>query len=382
MSHTFQPAPEPPSELGRYRILSSTAGVRVSPLAIGAMSIGKAWEKQMGSMSKEASYKLFDHYVAKGGNFIDTANNYQDEESEEWIGDWMAEREIRDQMFIATKYTTDFRGYKIGKGNSANYSGNHRKSLHLSVRESLKKLKTDYIDLLYLHWWDWTTSIPEIMDSLHMLVEQGKVLYLGISDTPAWVVSACNEYAKANAKTPFSVYQGRWNILARDFERDIIPMARHYGMALCPWDVIGGGRFKSSKQMEELEKSGSKIRSFVGGEQTEEEAKASATLEKIGNELGASLSAVALAYTMQKTRGVFPLVGGRKTEHLDDNIKALSLHLSDAQIEEIEKVKPFDLGFPMSFISDDPTETGVSPMLVAASAQIAWQPKSKPIGHQ
>ena len=136
----------------------------------------------------------------------------------------MKERGNRDQMVIATKFTTPYRNYDIGpaqkKGapQTVNYSGNHKRSLMMSVRDSMEKLGTDYIDLLYLHWWDHTTSIEEIMDSLHILVEQGKVMYLGISDTPAWIVSAANEYAKARGKTQFSVYQGRWNIMIRDFE--------------------------------------------------------------------------------------------------------------------------------------------------------------------
>lgn len=102
----------------------------------------------------------------------------------------------------------------------------------MSVRDSLRKLGTEWIDILYLHWWAHTTSIEEIMDSLHILVEQGKALYLGISDSPAWVVNAANYYARAHSKTPFSIYQGRWNVLLRDFERDIIPMASYFGMAL------------------------------------------------------------------------------------------------------------------------------------------------------
>jgi aryl-alcohol dehydrogenase-like predicted oxidoreductase len=172
----------------------------------------------------------------------------------------------------------------------------------MSVRDSLKKLQTDFIDILYLHWWDHTTSIEEIMDSLHMLVEQGKVLYLGISDTPAWVVSAANYYAKAHGKTPFSIYQGRWNIMLRDFEREIIPMARHFGMALAPWDVLGGGRFQSKAALEERKKNNEGIRSLMGGpEQTDDELKMSAALEEVANEHNVTLTAIALAYVMSKT---------------------------------------------------------------------------------
>ncbi|EXF79298.1 aryl-alcohol dehydrogenase AAD14 [Colletotrichum paranaense] len=379
----FAPAPEPKTELGRYRVLSTTAGVRVSPLCLGAMSIGSAWSSFMGSMEKEDSFKLLDAFVDAGGNFIDTANNYQNEESEEILGEWMTDRKNRDTMFIATKFTTQYRKQALGPGKCVNYSGNHKKSLHLSVRDSLRKLQTDYIDLLYIHWWDWTTSVEELMDSLHILVEQGKVLYLGVSDTPAWVVSAANTYAKAHGKTQFSVYQGRWNVLIRDMERDIIPMARHFGMALCPWDVLGGGKLQSKKQLEERKKAGEGLRAMFGGDQSEDQRKASEVLEEVAKEHGIeSIQQIALAYVMQKARYVFPIVGGRKVEHLQDNIKALSIHLTGEQIKKIESFKEFDIGFPMNFILEDPREGGATAPLVAASAPMAWQSQGKPIGHE
>ncbi|KAG9837395.1 aryl-alcohol dehydrogenase AAD14, partial [Aureobasidium melanogenum] len=379
----FSPAPEPATELGRLRILSSTAGVRVSPLQLGAMSIGDAWSEFMGSMDKKQSFALLDAFVEAGGNFIDTANNYQNEQSEQWLGEWMQERGNRDQMVIATKFTSDYKGYDLGKGKAANHCGNHKRSLFMSVRDSLKKLQTDFIDILYLHWWDHTTSIEEIMDSLHILVEQGKVMYLGISDTPAWIVSAANYYAKAHGKTPFSIYQGRWNIMLRDFEREIIPMARHFGMALAPWDVLGGGRFQTKAAIEERKKNNEGIRSMMGGpEQTEDEAKMSAALEEVANEHNVTITAVALAYVMSKTINVFPLVGGRKVEHLHDNIKALTIKLSDEQIKKLEDVRPFDIGFPNNFIGVDPTISGQPSWLLGASASIAWQKASKPIGHE
>lgn len=253
--------PTPPTELGRLRILSPTAGVRVSPLQLGAMSIGNAWAGAMGSMDKDSAFKLLDAFSEAGGNFIDTASFYQNEQSEQWIGEWVASRKNRDSLVLATKFSMDYRSHALGKGpQSANFAGNSRRSIHVGVRDSLKNLQIDYIgesetifhphvgkvlvgavadfhapsDIYYVHFWDFTTSIKEVMDALHILVEQGKVLYLGASDTPAWIVAAANTYAVDHGKTPFSVYQGRWNLLNRDFERDIIPMARHFGMALAP----------------------------------------------------------------------------------------------------------------------------------------------------
>ena len=148
----MQTAPPPPSDLGRYRLLSPTAAVRVSPLCLGAMSIGNAWAPMLGSQSKENSFKILDLFYDAGGNFIDTANNYQNEESETWLGEWMTKRQNRSQMVIATKFTSGYRSDWKKEPIHVNFAGNSSKSLHESVAASLKKLQTDYIDLLYVHW--------------------------------------------------------------------------------------------------------------------------------------------------------------------------------------------------------------------------------------
>ncbi|KAJ9141633.1 Aryl-alcohol dehydrogenase [Coniochaeta hoffmannii] len=369
MSELFAAAPEPRTELGRYRVLSRTAGVRVSPLCLGGMSFGDAWTKIMGSMDKESTFNLLDAFFDAGGNFIDTSNNYQNEQSETWLGEWMEKRGNRDQIVLATKFTSDYRSHAVGKGNGPNFAGNHRKSLHMSCRDSLRKLRTDYIDILYIHWWDHTTSIKELMDSLHVLVAQGKVLYLGASDTPAWVVSACNQYAADSHQTPFAVYQGRWNVMVRDLEREIIPMARMWGMALAPWDVLGGGMFQTKKAIEERKAKGEGLRPLYVGpgeeaKQSPDQEAISAALEKVAAEHGVeSITAIALAYVMSKAENVFPIVGGRKVEHLKDNIKALTIKLTDEQIKYLESVKPFDLGFPSAFLGTDPYVTGFNARL-------------------
>ncbi|KAG8160210.1 hypothetical protein KVR01_009746 [Diaporthe batatas] len=381
MSH-LAPIPEPQTELGRYRVLSSNAGVRVSPLCLGAMSLGKAWGAFMGAVDEEEAFKILDAFVDAGGNFIDTANNYQYEESETYIGNWSTARKNRDLLFIATKYTNAFRSHALGPGRSAIYGGNNKKSLFLSVEASLRKLQTTYIDLLYVHWWDWSTSIEELMDSLHILVEQGKVLYLGVSDTPAWVVAAANTYARAHGKTPFSVYQGRWSVLDRDFERDILPMARHFGLALCPWNVMGGGRLKTRKQIEARQSSqeGGRFK-----EQDEAARKVSEALEKVAGEHGVdSIQQIALAYVLRKARNVFPLVGFRKVEHLQDSIQALSIRLTDDQVSYIERQNPFDIGFPLNFVGDNPRETGGYNALAESllAAKFTFERPPKPAGYE
>ncbi|KAF9012105.1 Aldo/keto reductase [Hymenopellis radicata] len=324
------------------------------------MSIGDKWNHVMGSMDKEASFKLLDAYFDLGGNFIDTSNNYQDQSSEQFIGEWAEKRGIRDQLVIATKYSINYFRGDDSVAQKVNFVGNSSKSMHLSLEASLKKLRTTYVDILYVHWWDYETSIEEVMDNLHALVLSGKVLYLGISDSPAWVVSQANQYAKDHGKTPFVIYQGLWNVLNRSFEREIIPMARAQGMALAPWSESGeGGRTMNGPW-----------------ERSEAEVKMSRALEKVAAEVGVkNITSVAIAYVMHKTTNVFPIIGGRKVEHLKDNIEALDISLSPEQIKYLDGINPFDPGFPTTMIGDGTDYN----RFMSSTARMAKQPLAPPI---
>ncbi|KDR66294.1 hypothetical protein GALMADRAFT_148039 [Galerina marginata CBS 339.88] len=375
----WTPPPPPKTNLGRYRVLSPHAGVHVSPLQLGAMSIGDKWTSMgMGSMDKESSFKLLDAYYDNGGNFIDTANNYQDESSEQFIGEWAENRGIRDQLFIATKYSTNFKARNPNVEQQIFYTGNSAKSLHISVEASLKKLRTTYIDLLYLHWWDWDTSVEEVMKALHTFVLQGKVLYLGVSDTPAWVVSKANQYARDHGLTPFVIYQGAWNVMDRSFEREIIPMARSEGMALAPWSVLAGGKIRTDEEEERRRKTGENGRTMFlpEWERNEKEKKVCKALEKVAGEVGAKhITSVAIAYLMQKATYVFPIIGGRKIEQLLANVEALEIVLTDEQIKYLESVSDYDPGFPNSMIGDGST---TSPLL-GLTAHTDPRPMAQPV---
>ncbi|KAK4986184.1 hypothetical protein LTR50_005476 [Elasticomyces elasticus] len=381
----FQPPPEPKSLLGYHRILSPTAAIRVSPLCLGAMNFGEAWKDFMGTCDKKTVFEILDYFYDQGGNFIDTANNYQNEESETWLGEWMNERGNRDQMVIATKFTTGFRSGQGQKEIQSNFQGNSTKSLHVSLEASLKKLQTTYIDVvrtnmpdgnLYLHWWDFSGSIPEIMQSLDVMVKAGKVLYLGISDTPAWIVSKANEYARNHGMRQFSVYQGRWSASQRDFERDIIPMCEAEGMGLAPWGALGGGNFKSDEQRKSTE--GRQMRG-----PSENDIKISKKLEEIANKKNTQITSVALAYVMHKVPNVFPIVGGRTIAHLKGNIEALGLELSKEDIMAIEDAVPFDVGFPLNFLfmgkRFDQSLSTADVFFVARNAHVNTVPKPVPI---
>ncbi|KAF2271601.1 putative Norsolorinic acid reductase [Westerdykella ornata] len=337
------------SPLFRHRQLAPSASIHVSPLCLGTMNFGERETALYGECSKEEAFAIMDHFYSQGGNFFDTANSYQHGQSEEWIGEWMAKHDNRDDIVLATKYTMNFHRNRKDKIIS-NYVGNGAKSLKLSLDASLKNLRTMYVDILYIHWWDAATSIPELMHSLNDVVTSGKVLYLGVSDTPAWVVSMANEYARNHGLRQFSVYQGAWNASMRDFERDIIPMASNQGMALCPYGVLGSGRFQTEEGFKARAQH-NPGRQIANARLTDRDREVCKVLETIGKEKDAGLFQIALAYVMHKAPYVFPLVGQRRVSHLKDSIAGLSVTLTEEDIDRIEASYDFDVGFPHTFLN-------------------------------
>ena len=212
-----------------YKLLGKS-GLRVSELALGTMTFGEEWGW---GASKEESKKVFDAFANAGGNFIDTANRYTEGTSEKLVGEFI--NPDRDHFVVATKYTLHTRR------DDPNFSGNHRKNMMRSLDESLKRLKTDYIDLYWVHAWDYTTPEEEILRALDDTVRAGKILYIGISDTPAWVVSRMNAIAELRGWTPFVGLQIKYSLIDRSVERELLPMARKLDLAVTPWAVIGGG---------------------------------------------------------------------------------------------------------------------------------------------
>ncbi|KAF3022392.1 hypothetical protein E8E14_003191 [Neopestalotiopsis sp. 37M] len=342
------PFPDPPeSRLHRHRQLAPTANVRVSPFCLGTMGFGEADKHRMGECSKETAFAILDRFWELGGNFLDTACGYQAQQSEQWLGEWFTARGNRDEFVIATKYSSPYRLHEKQIKIQSNFGGNGTKSLRLTLENSLRNLQTSYIDLYYVHWWDYNSSIPELMHALNDLVAAGKINYLGISDCPAWVVTKANQYARDHGLRQFVVYQGQWNAAFRDFERDIIPMCRDEGMALVPYGALGKGKFQTEEGYKEREKNNPGRK----GVASEQEKAVSKKLETIANAKGTKLHAVALAYVMQKEPYVFPLVGTRTLQHLEDAVEGLKLSLDDSDLLEIEKAYTFEPGFPHNFLS-------------------------------
>jgi aryl-alcohol dehydrogenase-like predicted oxidoreductase len=260
--------------------------------------------------------------------------------------------------------------------------------LRVSVENSLKKLRTEYIDILYLHWWDYATTIPELMHSLNDLVVSGKALYLGISDTPAWVVAKANQYARDHGLRQFVVYQGMWNAAMRDFERDIIPMCKDEGMALLPYGTLGQGRFQSEAGFKEREKNNPGRKRLP----SKLEKSVSKILENLANEKSTQITSIALAYVMQKAPYVFPLVGGRNVEHIKGNIEALKVKLTEEDVKKIDAAYRFDPGFPHTFLSgtlfgeEDGVQEGPKGpgdvWLTGIMGTFDWVEEVNPIKHQ
>ncbi|BCS19335.1 uncharacterized protein APUU_12163A [Aspergillus puulaauensis] len=343
----FQPPSKPSSPLANHRILSPTASVKVSPICLGGISFGNEWSELFGV--SEEPFKLLDEFFALGGNFIDTANVYNNGQSEAHIGAWMKDRGVRDQMVIATKYSAHCRaGSRESDPLQSNFVGNSAKSMLVSVRESLKRLETDYIDILYVHWWDFATSVEEVMTHLHSYVMSKQVLYLGVSDTPAWVVVKANEFARKNGLTPFSIYQGRWNAAYRDMEAEIISMCEDQGMAIVPWAALGGGLLLSSQQRREREEKLAGQKSFY--ELDVHEISVSDALEKVAVTKETTVQAIALAYLFHQSTYVIPIVGVQSADHIKVMNDAITTKLSLEEIQSIQKAAPFEPLFPMSFL--------------------------------
>jgi aryl-alcohol dehydrogenase-like predicted oxidoreductase len=314
------------------------SGLHVSELCLGTMTFGEDWGW---GASKEESKKIFDAFANAGGNFVDTSCNYTNGTSETFVGEFVNGE--RDRFVIATKYSL-----RVGKGHAAdpNYGGNSRKSMVRNVEQSLKRLNTDHIDLLYLHMWDFMTPVEEVLQSAQHLIASGKVLYFAFSDTPAWVVS----YALAKADDfgwprPIAL-QVPYSILDRGVERAELPMAREHGLAIPTWGMLESGVLTgkySTSSDEPRRESDVDERGLQAGE----------TVARIAREAGCSPAQVAINWVRQKPGTIIPILGCRTLAQAQDNLACLNFRLSDSHIAELDALADFKLGFPLGFLKSD-----------------------------
>ena len=332
--------------LDDYRLLGRS-GVRVSPLCLGTMTFGVepgAW----GSTDQEAA-QLIDLYIDQGGNFIDTADFYgQLGQSEVLLGRAVNGR--RDRLVISTKYSL------TTSPGDPNASGNHRKNMVRSVEDSLKRMKTDYIDLYYLHMWDFHTPVDEILRAFDDLVRAGKVLYIGLSDTPAWQASRMQAIAELRGWSQFCALQISYSLTERTVEREMIPMAAEMGMGVCPWSPLGGGVLAGKYSKADLvppdmkNLSSRKAINAVTGRLSERNLSIAEVVGQIAKELGKTSAQVAIAWTLVNPAVTAPVVGIRTVAQLKDNLGALDVELSTDQLARLNAVSDVPRVFPMDIL--------------------------------
>jgi len=321
----------------RYKTLGQS-GLNVSELCLGTMTFGDDWGW---GAPKDESRRIFDAFAEAGGNFIDTSCNYTNGTSEKFIGEFI--KDERDRFVVATKYSL-----RVGAGNAAdpNYGGNSRKSMTRSVENSLKRLNTDYLDLLYLHMWDFRTPVEEVLQTVHRLVASGKVLYFAFSDTPAWVVSYAIAKADDFGWSPPIALQIPYSILDRSVERAELPMAREHGLAILPWGLLESGVLTGKySQPSDAPRRESKV--------GERELKAGETVAKIAHEVGCSPAQVAINWVRQQSGNIIPILGCRTSAQMQDNLCCLNFQLSDSHVDELNALADFKQGFPLSFLKSD-----------------------------
>jgi aryl-alcohol dehydrogenase-like predicted oxidoreductase len=356
----------------KYQLLGKS-GLRVSELCLGAMTFGEEWGW---GASKEECHKIFNAYVDAGGNFIDTANKYTEGTSEKYIGEFIASD--RDRFVLATKYTSNTR-----RGDP-NAGGNHRKNMIQSLEASLKRLNTDYIDLYWVHAWDPLTPIEEMMRALDDMVRSGKILYIGVSDAPAWIVSQVNTLANLRGWTEFTSLQIEYSLIERTAERELLPMADALNIGVTAWSPLGGGvltgKYNKSnreeqRQTQQQNTSSSSSTAFVAQEgnsrlevQNEFASRVlndrnmliAQEVSKIAKEIGCSAAQVALNWVRQQNimssagkNKIIPIIGARKETQIKDNLSCLEFELTSEQMQRLNEVSKIELGFPHDFLNSE-----------------------------
>jgi aryl-alcohol dehydrogenase-like predicted oxidoreductase len=321
-----------------YRLLGKS-GLRVSELCLGTMTFGEEWGW---GANKEESHKIFDAFAEAGGNFMDTANFYTKGTSERMVGEFI--QADRERFVVATKYTL------YNKHGDVNASGNHRKNLVQSIEASLKRLNVDFIDLMYLHMWDSTTPVDEVMRSLDDLVRAGKILYIAISDAPAWIISQANTLADLRGWTQFIGLQIEYSLIQRTPERDLIPMAKAFNIGVTAWAPLAGGALSGKY----LDKNDDPKRLKENSARLNERNTAIARVVKeMADDMGWSPSQVAINWVRQQAGGIIPIVGARTEKQIKDSLGALNFTLSEERLNKLNEISKIELGFPHDFLLSD-----------------------------
>src|SRR3984893_15759864 len=322
----------------KYRLLGNS-GLRFSEPALGTMIFGD--ELEWGSPKAEAE-KVYETYREAGGNFIDTANFYTGGTSETFVGEFI--KAHRDSVVLSTKYSN------AAPGNNPNAAGNHRKSMMQALEASLKRLQTDYIDLYWVHLWDGITPVEEVMRGLDDIVIQGKVLYVGISDAPAWWIAQANTLAELRGWTQFTGLQIEYSLIERTVERELVPMAKALNLGILAWSPLARGvltgKYHGDGKADGGRMTNEGMKDFFPEEQRA--APIISAVKSVDEQTGRSMAQVALAWLRHRTVPVIPIIGARKVSQLQDNLASLDLELSAEQLKSLDGASQIELGFPQS----------------------------------
>ena len=316
------------------------SGLRVSPLCLGAMTFGESlgW-----GSSVEESQQIMDHYIAAGGNFIDTANFYTKSHSEKIIGDHVGRHaDKRDRLVIATKFSGNL------YPGDPNGGGSGRKSIINACEHSLRRLQTDYIDLYWLHNWDVHTPIDETMAALEDLVRFGKVRYLGVSDTPAWKVAQANVMAQFRGWSSFIGLQIEYSLLERSVEQELVPMALELGLGITPWSPLKSGVLSGKYTRESAGQIKSDRSAFMAAYLKESTYALVDELEIIAKAHDSTVARVALAWVRGRPGVGSTIIGARRLSQLEDNLKSLELTLTASERAHLDGLTKPTFGFPQS----------------------------------
>jgi len=325
----------------KYRLLGNS-GLRVSEAALGTMTFGEEWG--WGSVKDEAR-KVYDAFREAGGNFIDTANFYTNGTSESFLGEFM--KDHRQSMVLATKYSTAV------PGTDPNAGGNHRKNMMQAVEASLRRLQTDYIDLFWVHIWDQITPVEEVMRGLDDLVRRGKVLYVGISDAPAWWIAQANTLAQLRGWSPFTGLQVEYSLIERTVERELVPMAKALNLGFTAWSPLAGGmltgKYHGHGSPEQGRMNNQMMKDFMPEQQRT--GRIVAALKAVSDQTGRGMAQVALAWLRYRPVPVIPIIGARKLSQLQDNLASFNLALSAEQVKALDEASQIDPDSHITFMS-------------------------------
>ena len=326
-------------KLNEYVTLGRS-GLAVSPLCLGTMTFGTEWGW---GNDEDASRAIFNRYLERGGNFIDTADGYTNGKSEEMIGKFLKETSARDKVVLATKYT-----FNRHPGNP-NTGGNGRKNMYRSIETSLRRLQTEYIDLYWMHVWDMFTPVEEVLSSFDALVRSGKVRYIGLSDVPAWYLSRAQTLAEQLGRERIIALQLEYSLVERNIEREHIPAAQVLGMAICPWSPIAGGLL-SGKYKRDGKHGGSQgrldIQKASGGvifdRETERNWNIIDVLLEVSKQIGRSPAEVALNWVVTQPGVTSTIIGATKIGQLDSNLSCLDIVIPEELRARLNKASELD----------------------------------------